>query len=351
MNATDAGQLPAWLNRQLVDLMHHPAHALLLRGPSGLGQYELGLALASAWLCLEPGPAGACGRCSSCHGIAVRTHADLCVLMPESLSLQHGWPMDEKLQAELEGGKRKPSTEIKVDAARDAVSFTQLSRSGGTTKVVLVYPAERMNAITANTLLKTLEEPTGAVRFILASEAADRLLPTLRSRCQIHTLAWPDEAEALGWLTEQATRGQADGRVDPEHLRVLLAASGGRPADALAMMEQGGAKGAAEGWRALPQALARGQVSALSDLSPARAISTLQKVCHDLWCVRLGAAPRYFQAADLPARSASTPGSLYLLGAWSRELAALARHAEHPFNAGLLFEALVSRAQQVLRKA
>ena len=85
-----------------------------------MGQYELGLALASAWLCLEPGPSGACGRCSSCHGIAVRTHADLCVLMPESLSLQHGWPLDEKLQAELEAGKRKPSNEIKVDAARDA---------------------------------------------------------------------------------------------------------------------------------------------------------------------------------------------------------------------------------------
>lgn len=351
MSLAETSALPSWLQRQLLQLMHHRTHALLLRGPSGLGQYELGLALASAWLCLDPGPAGACGRCSSCHGVAVRTHADLCVLMPESLSLQHGWPLDEKIQAELEAGKRKPSNEIKVDAARDAVSFTQLSRSGGTTKVVLVYPAERMNAITANTLLKTLEEPTGAVRFILASEAADRLLPTLRSRCQSHTLAWPEDGEALDWLTEQAQQGREGVRVDPEHLRVLLAASGGRPADALALMGQGGPKAAAEGWRALPRALAQGQVAALSALSPARAIDTLQKICHDLWCLRMGAAPRYFEASDLPAPRAPTAASLYLLGSWSRELMAQARHAEHPFNAGLLFEALTSRAQQVLRKA
>ncbi len=348
MSPTPERPLPAWLQRQLETLMRHPGHALLLRGPSGLGQYELALALAGAWLCLEPGPAGACGRCSSCHGLAVRTHADLCVLMPEALNLQHGWPMDEKLQAELESGKRKPSHEIKVDAAREAVTFTQISRSAGATKVVLVYPADRMNAITANTLLKTLEEPTGAVRFILASEAADRLLPTLRSRCQTHTLSWPQEQECLHWLAEQAQAGPKGAPVDPEHLRVLLAASGGRPADALEMMEQGGAKAAAEGWRALPKALARGQVAALSVFSPARAIGALQKICHDLWCVRMGAAPRYFQASDLP--TPSKAGSLQLLSAWSRELMAQARHAEHPFNAGLLFEALTSRAQQVLRQ-
>lgn len=346
MSQTLERPLPAWLQRQLETLMRHQGHALLLRGPSGLGQYELGLALASAWLCLDPQPTGACGQCSSCQGLAARVHADLCVLMPEALNLQHGWPMDEKLQAELEGGKRKPSQEIKVDAAREAVAFTQLSRSGGTTKVVLVYPADRMNAITANTLLKTLEEPTGAVRFILASEAADRLLPTLRSRCQTHTLAWPSEQECLHWLAAASPKGAP---ADPEHLKVLWAASGGRPADALEMMEQGGAKAAAEGWRALPKALAQGHVAALSVFSPARAIGVLQKICHDVWCVRVGAAPRYFQTSDLPIPAKT--GSLHLLSAWSRELAAQARHAEHPFNAGLLFEALTSRAQQVLRQA
>jgi DNA polymerase-3 subunit delta' len=42
---------------------------------------------------------------------------------------------------------------------------------------------------------------------------------------------------------------------------------------------------------------------------------------------------------------------MYALGSWSRELAASARSAEHPFNAGLMIEALVSRAQQALQAA
>jgi DNA polymerase-3 subunit delta' len=42
-------------------------------------------------------------------------------------------------------------------------------------------------------LLKTLEEPPGDVRFVLASEAAHQLLPTIRSRCLSHTMRWPQE--------------------------------------------------------------------------------------------------------------------------------------------------------------
>lgn len=334
--------LAHWLHRQLQDLLRYPGHALLLRGPSGLGQYELGLALARAWLCLQPTEQGACGQCASCHGVDVRTHADLRVLLPEALSLQLGWPLDEKTQGELEAGKRKPSQEIKVDAARDAVAFTQLSRSGGNTKVVLVYPAERMNTVTANTLLKTLEEPSGALRFILATDAADRLLPTLRSRCQGHTMVWPDESEALAWLAGQGLVG------DLQSLRVLLAACGGRPADALEMAEQGGLQESAQRWQALPKAVARGEVSALSVFSPSRAIAALQKICHDVWCLQLGASPRYFAASDLP-QAKSGAAALAALSVWSRDLAAQARHADHPFNAGLMFEALVSRAQRALR--
>lgn len=338
-----ADDQPPWLHSQLQGLRSFRGHALLLRGPSGLGQYELALGLARIWLCLSPGPQGACGHCSSCHGIEVRTHPDLCVLLPESLSLQWGWPLSPGVQAELEAAKRKPSQEIKVEAARDAVAFTQLSRSGGAFKVVLVYPAERLNPVAANTLLKTLEEPGAAVRLILASDAADRLLPTLRSRCQSHTLLWPSEDEALAWLTRRSEGS------DRAHLQVLLAACGGRPADVLGLLEQGSAKEMAQQWQALPQALLRGEVSALAAFSPSWAIGALQKICHDLWCLRLGALPRYFQASDLPGPLRNGTASLYALGSWSRELAAQARQAEHPFNAGLMFEALVSRAQKALR--
>ena len=115
-----AAALAPWLQRQLVDLLAQRGHAVLLSGPSGLGQYELGLALVSAWLCDRPGPTGACGQCESCHAIDVRTHADLCVLMPETLSLALGWPLDESTQKELDDKKRNRDRETRACKRSDS---------------------------------------------------------------------------------------------------------------------------------------------------------------------------------------------------------------------------------------
>ncbi len=352
---TMARPLAPWLQTQLESLLAQRGHAWLLSGPSGLGQFELALALARAWLCETPTPQGACGHCGSCHAVDVHTHADLCMLMPETLSLALGWPLDEKTQDELDSKKRKPSKEIKVDAAREAVSFTQFTRSRGSTKVVLVFPAERMNNITANTLLKTLEEPPGAVKFILATEAAHQLLPTIRSRCLGHTLLWPEFEPALAWLQQQSARpaeGEGGAKkaarpAEPADLQTLLVASGGRPADALAWAQSVAPGEAAQHWQALPQAMARGDVSALADWMPAQAVDALQKLCHDVLALRMGAAPRFFSAEDLPA-TGKPGGSLYALASWSKELAATARTQEHPYNPGLMLESLVSRARQAL---
>jgi DNA polymerase III subunit delta' len=321
-----------WIAAQRQVLLAQPGHALLLQGPSGLGQYALALELARAWLCENPGEQGACGQCPSCHAIEVRTHADLCVLMPETAMTERGWPLSEKAQQEIDDKKRKPSKEIRVDALRDAVEFAQRTSARGRGKVVLVYPAERMNTIAANALLKTLEEPVGAVRFVLASEAAYQLLPTIRSRCLSHTMAWPAPADALAWLQAQALPA-----ADAE---VLLRAAGGRPEDALRWAQAGLT---ARQWSQLPKALARGDVSALADWSPAQAVDALQKVCHDLLAVGAGGAPRFFALADLPAAVPLAP-----LAAWWRELADTLRTAEHPFNAGLMLESLVSRARVAL---
>ena len=352
-----APPLAPWLHVQLESLLAQRGHAWLLSGPSGLGQFDLSLALARAWLCDAPTPAGACGVCASCHAVDVHTHADLSVLLPEALALEMGWPLDEKTQDELDSKKRKPSKEIKVDAARGVVSFTQFTRSRGATKVVLVYPAERMNGITANTLLKTLEEPPGAVKFILATEAAHQLLPTIRSRCIGHTMVWPAFDEALAWLGamtqvhpaaagEGAAGKNASRSTSAEDLRTLLTAAGGRPADALAWALSAQASVIAHSWKALPKSMATGDVQALSDWAPAQAVDALQKLCHDVWAVKSGAAPRFFNAADLPTLPAKH--SLLALANWAKELAATARSVEHPYNPGLMLESLASRAKIAL---
>jgi DNA polymerase-3 subunit delta' len=316
----------------LQSLLNHRGQGWLLSGPSGLGQYTLAMELARAWLCLQASDHGACGQCTSCRSIDLRTHPDLCLLMPETQMLEKGWPLHEKALKEIEDKSRKPSREIRVDAARDMVAFTQTTRSGGRHKVVLIYPAERMNHITANTILKTLEEPPGDTRFLLVSEAAHLLLPTLRSRCQTHSLAWPDAAPALQWLTSQG--------VAPADAKVLLDAAGGRPEDAWAMA-QSGLK--ASTWLGLPQAMARGDSQALQAWAPAQVVAVLQKICHDCQMLAVGAAPRFFPAQALPVGA-----PLAALTQWSKDLLTSARSAEHPFNAGLMLEALVSQARGAL---
>ncbi|HEY2257597.1 MAG TPA: DNA polymerase III subunit delta', partial [Variovorax sp.] len=264
--------------------------------------------------------------------IAVRTHADLCVLMPEVAMLALGWPLDEKAQADIDDKKRKPSREIRVEAMREAIGFAQRTSARGRGKAVLVYPAERMNQITANALLKTLEEPVGEVRFVLASEAAWQLLPTIRSRCLGFTLPWPEGDEARDWMVAQGLAA-----VDAP---ALLRAAGGRPSDAVRLAGQGQLPKA---WALLPKAMSRGEVGALADQAPAQAIGALQKLCHDLMAIDCGAPPRFFEAADLPPAPSRTA-----LARWSKSLANAAKTAEHPFNAGLMLEALVSEARSTL---
>jgi DNA polymerase-3 subunit delta' len=331
MSESSVNAIPVapWITAQTQALLAQRGHAWLLAGPSGLGQYELALALVRAWLCDHGTAQGACGHCSSCHAIDVHAHADLCVLMPETVMLALNWPLSEKAQDEIDGKKRKASKEIRVEAMRDAVEFAQRTSARGRGKAVLVFPAERMNVYTANALLKTLEEPAGDVKFVLATDAAHQLLPTIRSRCLGHTMTWPDQASALRWLQGQGV---------PAHQAVvMLRAAGGRPQDALQFAPIAGL------WPRLPRAVQAGDVSVFKDWTPAQTVDALHKLCHDLLALRCGAAPRFFEEADLP-----RPGGWQALNDWAKSLAQTMRTVEHPFNAGLMQEALVSQAQLAL---
>lgn len=326
---------PPWIAAQRQTLLAQRGHAWLLHGPSGLGQYRLGLELVRAWLCDVPSEHGACGQCASCHAIDVHAHADLCVLMPEIDMLVLGWPLPEKAQTEIDDKARKPSREIRVDAMRDAVEFAQRTSARGRGKAVLVYPAEQMNTIAANALLKTLEEPAGDVRFVLVSEAAHLLLPTIRSRCLGHTMVWPQHVQMLEWLGSQGVPVAA--------AQSFLRTCGARPDDALALATSGVGP---DVWAQFPKALLRGAPGILADGTPAQAILALQKLCHDLLLLRVGATPRYFAAADLPA-----PPPLGVLTRWSHALMQSARTAEHAFNTGLMLEDLVAQARNALHSA
>jgi DNA polymerase-3 subunit delta' len=324
-----------WLEAPLREaLSTRHAHALLIQGPQGVGQFELALTLAQAWLCEGAHGAKPCGNCASCRLVQSHSHPDLLVLLPEALREPLGWAAGDDAEGSEAAGdkasKRKPSKDIRVDEVRLAIAFAQTTSARGRGKVVVLHPAERMNGVSANALLKTLEEPPGDARLLLSCAAPDALLPTIRSRCQVLPLPLPDTQRASAWLAERS--------VAQPH--VLLAATGGQPQDALDWSNEGVD---AALWTRLPQQLARGDVGPLGAWPLARVVDMLQKLCHDAMRCAAGAAPRYFPNAAMP-----PAGPIEPLAAWSLELARVARHAEHPWNAALMVESLVQQAQRAL---
>lgn len=339
--------LHPWLGDSLRRLLQSAKshHALLLQGPPGVGQFELAMAAAQAWICEREdgqdraggGHAMACGTCAGCRLFGARTHPDLLVMVPEALREELGWAGDD---GETSGGEgksssAKPSKDIKVEAVRQAVVFAQTTSARGRAKVLVVHPAERMNTVAANALLKTLEEPPGQARFLICSSAPEALLPTIRSRCRAFALQIPSTGDASAWLARQ-------GIPDAE---VLLAAAGGQPQDALAWHGEGVT---AQNWLALPSQLRQGQGAALANWPLSRIVETLQKVCHDAMRLAVGAEPRYFPPAAWPAKA---DFDLPSLTRWARALQAEARHAEHPWSQALAVQALVNAAASALASA
>lgn len=79
--------------------------------------------------------------------------------------------------------------QIRVEAVRSVRSWIWESALMTDGKVVLVRDAQRMNQAAANALLKSIEEPPEGVVFLLTADSESSILPTIRSRCAVYTLA------------------------------------------------------------------------------------------------------------------------------------------------------------------
>ena len=263
---------------------------MLLRGPQGVGQFELATTLAQAWLCeaTAPGPRP-CGVCASCRLVQSHAHPDLMVLLPEALQEPLGWaPPEGRGQRQRQQGQAEQGHQGRSGARRRAVCADHLGTRPGV-KVVVLHPAERMNLVSANTLLKTLEEPPGNARFLLSCAAPDALLPTIRSRCQAVPMALPPTAVAVQWLQDQGVAEAA----------VLLTATGGQPQEALAWSREGID---AALWLRLPALVMAGSAAAFTAWPLARLVDALQKLCHDAACLAAGAESAVFSVRRIAAR-------------------------------------------------
>ncbi len=337
--------LTPWLEADLERLLAQRGHAWLVTGTAGLGQFELAMAMAASALCERPAEQGAshaklhkaCGQCDACHMVCAKSHPDLGLLIPETLSLELGWPLGEKAQKEIDEKKRKPSKQIRIEAIRDLIEFGQRTSARGRGLAVVVYPADAMNQYAATALLKTLEEPAGDARFFLATEDSAALLPTIRSRCQSFVLTPPEGKLAVAYLVSEG--------VAVNDASVWLKAAGGQPQTALAMSQ---AMTKTSAWQDFPKLIAKGALpselpAALTE-TPAALVGALQKLCHDAICVSQGAEPRFFETIS----SHPSTASLYKLTTWSKALNVQARSSEHTLNAGLMIEALLAEARQAL---
>jgi hypothetical protein len=165
---------------------------LLVAGEEGAGQDAVSEIIACAFLCLNPIDGSACGECRACSSFARQVCPDILVVEPSGKSDL------------ITLGQIVPDRANLQPNVRDFLgAMPAISRN----KVVLVLRAERFNADAANALLKTLEEPPPWGRFILTSDAAGRIITTVRSRCLIIHC---DYGEAEDGLVSVLTGGAPD---------------------------------------------------------------------------------------------------------------------------------------------
>ncbi len=183
-------------------------HAWLFVGRPGVGQSAAARALAAALNCPESGEATrGCGDCPTCARLARGTHPVMRDLAPEGA--QHR--VDEVREEWIPAASRTPGE--------------------GTTKVLRVLEADRMNETAQNAVLKALEEPPGFTVWVLQVEDDTALLETVTSRCRRIDFTAP----ALDAMRELASRGGASDEWGPVAARAAM----GSPGRLRALLDQG----------------------------------------------------------------------------------------------------------------
>ncbi len=153
--------------------------ALLLQSEPGLGAEQLVESLSHALLC-QNYSSEACGFCHSCQLVQSQSHPDLHWIKPE-----------------------KEGKSITVDQIRASNRLAHESSQLNGYRVFIIEPADMMNESASNALLKTLEEPGEKCLFLLVTHNQERLLPTIRSRCQQWVVTPPSSEQAVQWLSAQ----------------------------------------------------------------------------------------------------------------------------------------------------
>ena len=202
------------------------AHAYLFCGPRGTGKTTTARVLAKAINCLHDDPVlRPCNVCSNCQAIIAGSSPDI---------------------IEIDAASNRG-----IDDIRDLRERVRYAPAQLRSKVYIIDESHQITGAAANAFLKTLEEPPGHTRFILATTDPEELLPTIVSRCQrfdfrrvgvddmvrrLQTVAAREgvsvEVEALGLIARHATGSLRDALGLLEQLALGSAPSSGKPSTA-----------------------------------------------------------------------------------------------------------------------
>ncbi len=160
-------------------------HALLLCGTRGIGKHLFATHLTASLLTHTPATEempGLFGDALPPAPPATTFHIDWQAQQPHLL-LEGAHPDVLTISRPVDD-KGKVKADIPVDSIRALEGFLGLKPAMGNAKVVIIDAADDLNPAAANALLKNLEEPTPNTTLLLIAHAPNRLLPTIRSRCQ-----------------------------------------------------------------------------------------------------------------------------------------------------------------------
>ena len=161
-------------------------HAYIFAGLDGIGKFKTAAEWGKLLLCKKPviknDFADSCGKCDSCQGCETASHPDF----------NHVYK--ELLEFTKEGKGKKTPIDFPIDVVREFIIEKASNKPTlSERKIFVISEAEKLNTSSQNCLLKILEEPPASCCLILLCSRLDKLLPTIKSRCQIIRFSPIDE--------------------------------------------------------------------------------------------------------------------------------------------------------------
>lgn len=367
-------QIAPWLEPfwESLDFNLFP-NAVLLHGQPGIGKFPFSIELAKALLCegdkSTQKSSKPCNECEACHWFDSGNHPDFIAIVPEThrkLLPKAYFESDESSKKgktardDESKSSEKKKKNISIEETRQAIENLSIGSHRGGNRVILIYPLEMLRSDSANTLLKSLEEPPANTIFILLADQIDRVLPTIRSRCRLLAAPRPNRVEGISWLKDQLQKN-SELNVSDADIESIYDEQGGAPYSVLNSLIARNNKDdkdeltiAIQASRYLLQSMAQGERINWLDVADKThkaqygyLLTSMQRWILDLQSVAQGGEARYYPRHSNTIHNLSRTANTHKLNQLWKLLIQARRYENHPLANKIQIEALLMQYQQV----